>query len=97
MVAHHAHRWRTCFVLAPAPVHQCEHVLTFVEQTLLASATLCFGWCVPSAGFPPTSVAPTAVVIDNIKMSMNPFCEIAVEEAVRLKQAKATKEVCMLV
>ena len=34
-----------------------------------------------------------AVVIENIKMSINPFCEIAVEEAVRMKQAKVTKEV----
>lgn len=38
-------------------------------------------------------VANNAVVIDNIKMSMNPFCEIAVEEAVRMKQAKTAKEV----
>lgn len=38
-------------------------------------------------------VANNAVVIENIKMSMNPFCEIAVEEAVRMKQAKTTKEV----
>lgn len=38
-------------------------------------------------------VANNSVVIDNIKMSMNPFCEIAVEEAVRMKQAKTAKEV----
>merc|ERR1712028_255640 len=29
----------------------------------------------------------------NVKMSMNPFCEIAVEEAMRLKEAKIVKEV----
>ena len=29
----------------------------------------------------------------NVKMSMNPFCEIAVEEAMRLKEAKVVKEV----
>ncbi len=29
----------------------------------------------------------------NVKMSMNPFCEIAVEEAVRLKEKKVVSEV----
>ena len=29
----------------------------------------------------------------NVKMSMNPFCEIAVEEAVRLKEKGLAKEV----
>lgn len=29
----------------------------------------------------------------NVKMSMNPFCEIAVEEALRLREAKAVDEV----
>eukprot|EP00658_Telonema_sp_P-2_P016043 TRINITY_DN16217_c0_g1_i2.p1 TRINITY_DN16217_c0_g1~~TRINITY_DN16217_c0_g1_i2.p1 ORF type:complete len:269 (-),score=96.21 TRINITY_DN16217_c0_g1_i2:209-1015(-) len=29
----------------------------------------------------------------NVKMSMNPFCEIAVEEAIRLKEAKVADEV----
>jgi electron transfer flavoprotein beta subunit len=34
----------------------------------------------------------TGVETDNVKMSMNPFCEIAVEEAIRLKEAgKATE------
>ena len=28
----------------------------------------------------------TAVDLTNVKMSMNPFCEIAVEEAIRLKK-----------
>mmetsp|Transcript_24131 Transcript_24131/g.50145 ORF Transcript_24131/g.50145 Transcript_24131/m.50145 type:complete len:253 (+) Transcript_24131:40-798(+) len=34
-----------------------------------------------------------AVDLSNVKMSMNPFCEIAVEEAVRLKESKAATEV----
>uniref|UniRef100_A0A7S4KF96 Electron transfer flavoprotein subunit beta n=1 Tax=Paramoeba aestuarina TaxID=180227 RepID=A0A7S4KF96_9EUKA len=38
----------------------------------------------------------TAVVTDNVKMAMNPFCEIAVEEAVRLKEAGKVKEVVAL-
>jgi electron transfer flavoprotein beta subunit len=29
----------------------------------------------------------------NVKMSMNPFCEIAVEEAIRLKEKNIAKEV----
>jgi electron transfer flavoprotein beta subunit len=33
------------------------------------------------------------VELNNVKMSMNPFCEIAVEEAVRLKEKKLAKEV----
>ena len=33
------------------------------------------------------------VDLANVKMSLNPFCEIAVEEAVRLKEAKAASEV----
>jgi len=35
----------------------------------------------------------TAVDLSNVKMSLNPFCEIAVEEAVRLKEAKKADEV----
>ena len=34
----------------------------------------------------------TGVETDNVKMSMNPFCEIAVEEAVRLKEAGTASE-----
>lgn len=34
-----------------------------------------------------------AVDLKNIKMSLNPFCEIAVEEAVRLKESNAASEV----
>lgn len=34
-----------------------------------------------------------SVNLKNVKMSLNPFCEIAVEEAVRLKEAKAAEEV----
>ncbi|KAL0171257.1 hypothetical protein M9458_031568, partial [Cirrhinus mrigala] len=35
----------------------------------------------------------TGVVTDGVKHSMNPFCEIAVEEAVKLKEKKLVKEV----
>jgi len=35
----------------------------------------------------------TAVDTDNLKMAMNPFCEIALEEAVRLKEAGIAQEV----
>jgi electron transfer flavoprotein beta subunit len=35
----------------------------------------------------------SGVVTDGVKHSMNPFCEIAVEEAVRLKEKKLVKEV----
>lgn len=38
-------------------------------------------------------VQNNAVDLGNVKMSMNPFCEIAVEEAVRLKEAKVADEV----
>merc|ERR1719491_2514681 len=34
----------------------------------------------------------TAVELDNVKMSMNPFCEIAVEEGIRLKEKGHIKE-----
>jgi electron transfer flavoprotein alpha/beta subunit len=33
------------------------------------------------------------VDLANVKMSMNPFCEIAVEEAIRLKEQKKATEV----
>jgi len=35
----------------------------------------------------------TGVEMKNVKMSMNPFCEIAVEEAIRLKEKKIATEV----
>lgn len=35
----------------------------------------------------------SGVVTDGVKHSMNPFCEIAVEEAVKLKEKKFIKEV----
>eukprot|EP00879_Flechtneria_rotunda_P005417 GHRR01005709.1.p1 GENE.GHRR01005709.1~~GHRR01005709.1.p1 ORF type:complete len:255 (+),score=93.32 GHRR01005709.1:155-919(+) len=35
----------------------------------------------------------TGVDLTNVKMSMNPFCEIAVEEALRLRESKAVDEV----
>lgn len=38
-------------------------------------------------------VQNNSIDLSNIKMSLNPFCEIAVEEAVRLKEAKAADEV----
>ena len=38
----------------------------------------------------------TAVELANIKMSMNPFCEIAVEEAIRLKEKGIASETIAL-
>uniref|UniRef100_UPI00398F2E36 electron transfer flavoprotein subunit beta n=1 Tax=Pristiophorus japonicus TaxID=55135 RepID=UPI00398F2E36 len=35
----------------------------------------------------------TGVVTDGVKHSMNPFCEIAIEEAIRLKEKKLAMEV----
>ena len=35
----------------------------------------------------------TGVETENVKMSMNPFCEIAVEEAVRLKEAGSATDI----
>ena len=35
----------------------------------------------------------TGVDLNNVKMSLNPFCEIAIEEAVRLKEAGTATEV----
>ena len=37
-----------------------------------------------------------AVNLNNVKMSLNPFCEIAVEEGVRLKESKVADEVIAL-
>ncbi len=39
------------------------------------------------------NAAKSAVDIANVKMGMNPFCEIAVEEAVRLKEKKAVGQI----
>lgn len=39
----------------------------------------------------------TGVDLANIKMSMNPFCEIAVEEAIRLKEKKIATEVIITI
>ena len=33
------------------------------------------------------------VDLTNVKMAMNPFCEIAIEEAIRLKEAGTASEV----
>ncbi|TDH71338.1 hypothetical protein CCR75_002682 [Bremia lactucae] len=38
-------------------------------------------------------VEPKGVDLKNVKMSMNPFCEIAVEEAIRLKEKKVATEI----
>mmetsp|Transcript_57143 Transcript_57143/g.66797 ORF Transcript_57143/g.66797 Transcript_57143/m.66797 type:complete len:257 (-) Transcript_57143:168-938(-) len=38
-------------------------------------------------------VGKSGVELKNVKMSLNPFCEIAVEEAVRLKESKHATEV----
>ncbi|WP_417528600.1 electron transfer flavoprotein subunit beta/FixA family protein [Marinomonas shanghaiensis] len=38
----------------------------------------------------------TAVDLTNVKMSMNPFCEIAVEEAIRLKEKGIASEVVVV-
>ena len=35
----------------------------------------------------------TDVDLNNVKMAINPFCEIAVEEAVRLKEAGSVTEI----
>lgn len=41
-------------------------------------------------------VTKGTVELANVKQSMNPFCEIAVEEAVRLKEAKKVNEIVAL-
>ena len=38
----------------------------------------------------------TGVDLANVKMSINPFCEIAVEEAIRLKEKGAATEVVVV-
>jgi electron transfer flavoprotein beta subunit len=38
----------------------------------------------------------TGVETTNVKMSMNPFCEIALEEALRIKEAGAASEVVVV-
>mmetsp|Transcript_14351 Transcript_14351/g.25809 ORF Transcript_14351/g.25809 Transcript_14351/m.25809 type:complete len:256 (+) Transcript_14351:158-925(+) len=38
----------------------------------------------------------TAIELKNTKMSMNPFCEIAVEEAVKMKEGKIAEEVVVV-
>ena len=38
----------------------------------------------------------TGVETDNVKMSMNPFCEIAVEESIRLKEAGKAEEIVVV-
>jgi len=38
----------------------------------------------------------SGVELNNVKMAMNPFCEIAVEEAIRLKEAGAVEEILLV-
>ena len=38
----------------------------------------------------------SGVDLANVKMALNPFCEIAVEEAVRLKEAGVASEVVVV-
>ena len=38
----------------------------------------------------------SGVELSNVKMAMNPFCEIAVEEAIRLKEAGAAEEIVLV-
>ena len=38
----------------------------------------------------------SGVELNNVKMAMNPFCEIAVEEAIRLKEAGAAEEIVLV-
>ena len=40
--------------------------------------------------------ANTDVDLSNVKMAMNPFCEIAVEEAIRLKEAGKADEIVVV-
>jgi len=40
--------------------------------------------------------AAGVVDLNNVKMSVNPFCEIAIEEAVRLKEKKIVSEIVAL-
>jgi len=38
----------------------------------------------------------SGVELNNVKMAMNPFCEIAVEEAIRLKEAGSAEEIVLV-
>jgi electron transfer flavoprotein beta subunit len=38
----------------------------------------------------------SGVELNNVKMAMNPFCEIAVEEAIRLKETGAVEEIILV-
>ncbi len=99
---------RGCECFGPLPVQPCEshrpvhtiHVqlkmflkvkvhLRMKRHVLEVSAlSLCL--CPPQIRVKPDH---TGVVTDGVKHSMNPFCEIAVEEAVKLKEKKFVKEV----
>ena len=38
----------------------------------------------------------SGVELNNVKMAMNPFCEIAVEEAIRLKESGSVEEIIVV-
>lgn len=42
------------------------------------------------------NAAKNGVELNNVKQSMNPFCEIAVEEAVKLKEKNVVKEIVLV-
>jgi electron transfer flavoprotein beta subunit len=38
----------------------------------------------------------SGVELNNVKMAMNPFCEIAVEQAIRLKESGSVEEIIVV-
>ena len=40
-----------------------------------------------------SNLITVTLILTNVKMAMNPFCEIAIEEAIRLKEAGTATEV----
>ena len=51
----------------------------------------------PPSPHPHQPLPPRAAVdLAGVKMAMNPFCEIAVEEAVRMKEKKVASEVTVV-
>jgi len=65
-----------------------------IEPRGLSDQSRCGGgYRLLPARWPDLPPCHAAVDIANVKMSMNPFCEIAVEEAVRLKEKKIAAEV----
>jgi hypothetical protein len=74
----------------PTPARSTESAKPFLLLPLPCLNFSC-SCCLPPS--PLHCPRPAAVDIANVKMSMNPFCEIAVEEAVRLKEKKIADEV----